>query len=76
MATLPTPVHDGNNERGVFVDFLLCGCLWEIIMVVGKFDVDLKFDVGVRFFGKRLVGMEALCEKNVQPKAGWANAGE
>lgn len=34
-------------------------------MAVGEFDVDLKFDVGVRFFGKRLVGMDAFYEKNV-----------
>jgi hypothetical protein len=36
--------------------------------------VELKFDVGVRFFGKGFVGMEAFYEKNVQPKAGWVDA--
>lgn len=56
-------IDEGNNEWVVFVDFLLCGCLWETITAKGEFNV-VEFDVGVRFSGKGLVGLEAFYEKN------------
>lgn len=70
---LPAASGDGSNERGVLVNFPLCGCFWETVMAVGEFDV-VEFDVCGGLCGTWIVGLEAFDEKNVWPKAGWASA--
>ena len=62
-------VCDAINESIVYVNFLLCGYLWETVMTIGELYV-VEFDVGSRFVGKGIVGQDAFYEKNVRPKGG------
>lgn len=59
---------DGNNKHGVFVNFSLCGCCQQTVMLVCEFDV-MEFNVSSGLCGERIVGLKAFNKKDVWLKA-------